>query len=306
MHRATSLSASPLVLCSVTGLLIGIALLVVLPQSVESLIAQGWAAENIFSLFLAAPMAVFFVEHVVIVHEHGHPELDADGRPHVHDENCGHGPPSIPHAVTFNADGSRTPVGKVSERSGLINGKKPASELDRWFEWWGLVLRLGAWVLHALLDGVLLGTTDTLSVLVPLAFAILICGIQDTAGLYIFFTARSCSPRFVAVAVASFGCAFPLGAAVGLVAFHDMHTRTSLLSVLRCVMAGLFVYMALFELAPPHAHGRLNNLKYFLAFSFGLLSAYVADLFEDKMHSHQQEESRPDIFSAGRSRTFLF
>ena len=80
----------------------------------------------------------------------------------------------------------------------------------------------------------------------------------------------------------------------------------SLLSVLRCVMAGLFVYMALFELAPPHAHGRLNNLKYFLAFSFGLLSAYVADLFEDKMHSHQEEQSGGPEISFGSSRAFLF
>ena len=63
--------------------------------------------------------------------------------------------------------------------------------------------------------------------------------------------------------------------------------NTLVLDVLRCVMAGLFVYMALFELAPPHAHGRVQNLKYFCAFSFGLMSAYMADMFEDSMHSHQ-------------------
>ena len=54
-------------------------------------------------------------------------------------------------------------------------------------------------------------------------------------------------------------------------------------------MAGLFVYMALFELAPPHAHGRIQNLKYFCAFGFGLLSAYLADAFEDHMHEHEQQ-----------------
>ena len=59
-----------------------------------------------------------------------------------------------------------------------------------------------------------------------------------------------------------------------------------MLDVLRCVMAGLFVYMALFELAPPHAHGRLQNFKYFCAFGFGLASAYLADVFEDNMHGH--------------------
>ena len=70
---------------------------------------------------------------------------------------------------------------------------------------------------------------------------------------------------------------------------QDKNENALVLDVLRCVMAGLFVYMALFELAPPHAHGRGQNLKYFIAFSFGLISAYMADMFEDSMHSHQAE-----------------
>ena len=48
--------------------------------------------------------------------------------------------------------------------------------------------------------------------------------------------------------------------------------------------------MALFEMAPPHAHGRWMNLKYALAFSFGLGSAYLADAFEEAMHPHRQQQ----------------
>jgi hypothetical protein len=56
------------------------------------------------------------------------------------------------------------------------------------------------------------------------------------------------------------------------------------------MMAGLFLYMAMFELAPrEHAHSRIQNLKYLAAFCFGLASAYMADAFEDQydhQHSH--------------------
>ena len=90
------------------------------------------------------------------------------------------------------------------------------------------------------------------------------------------------------------------------------------------------MYMALFEMAPPHAHGRLQNLKcaalpapppprprapprrgprsraprgaalsagaprgrYALAFTFGLCSAYLADAFEESMHPHRQQQQQ--------------
>lgn len=196
-----------------------------------------------------------------------------------------------------------------------------------------LLLRLWAWMMHAMLDGVLIGSAEQLAVIIPLSFAILVCAMQDVAGLYIYFNARGATTRFVAIAIVLFAVAFPIGAGISLVVFRvqprppsgvgrpehvhptqhgrwrpsnpsqghglgaepkprsrsrqDSKENALVLDVLRCVMAGLFVYMALFELAPPHAHGRGQNLKYFVAFSFGLLSAYMADVFEDSMHSHQ-------------------
>ena len=102
LYRGTSLSASPLVLCCVTGLLIGIAMLVVLPQAFESLLTKDeWPAERIFALFVSAPLIMFFLEHVIIDHEHVHAGGPAGGPDHtVCDENCDHGP-NIPYAMKF-------------------------------------------------------------------------------------------------------------------------------------------------------------------------------------------------------------
>merc|ERR1711865_141651 len=68
----------------------------------------------------------------------------------------------------------------------------------------GLLLRLWAWMMHAMLDGVLIGSADQLAVLIPLSFAILICAIQDVAGLYIYFDARGATTHFVAIALVLF------------------------------------------------------------------------------------------------------
>merc|ERR1712216_722621 len=134
--------------------------------------------------------------------------------------------------------------------------------------------------------GVLMGSSDQLAVLIPLSFAILICAIQDVAGLYIYFTARGATTRFVTISLVLFALSFPIGAGISMLIFRGSHENALVLDVLRCVMAGLFVYMALFELTPPHAHGRLQNFKYFCAFGFGLASASLADVFEDNMHGH--------------------
>lgn len=108
-----------------------------------------------------------------------------------------------------------------------------------------------------------------------------------------------------------------MGAGVSLAAFWGQR-QSEWVDLLRVALAGLFVYMALFEMAPPHAHGRLQNLKcasaplgaparpesdalssrftplpsrrYALAFSFGLGSAYLADAFEEAMHPHRQQQ----------------
>lgn len=84
MYHGTSMSSSPLILCSVTGLLIGLALTVVLPQvcrrrpatprTVHNTARRPQAlerlmtvmpSERIFIIFISAPLLMFVWEHVV-------------------------------------------------------------------------------------------------------------------------------------------------------------------------------------------------------------------------------------------------
>ena len=83
-----------------------------------------------------------------------------------------------------------------------------------------LLLRLGAWMMHATMDGVLMGSSDQLAVLIPLSFAILICAIQDVAGLYIYFTARGATTRFVTISLVLFALSFPIGAGISMLIFR--------------------------------------------------------------------------------------
>ena len=89
--------------------------------------------------------------------------------------------------------------------------------------------------------------------------------------------------------ICAFCAAFPVGTGLCIAALYGAK-ESQVIDIMRVCMAGLFVYMALFEMAPPHAHGRLQNLKYALAFCFGLGSAYLADAFEESMHPHRQED----------------
>ena len=75
-------------------------------------------------------------------------------------------------------------------------------------------------MMHAMLDGVLIGSADQLAVLIPLSFAILICAIQDVAGLYVYFDARGATTHFVAIALVLFAIGFPIGAGISLVVFR--------------------------------------------------------------------------------------
>ena len=49
---------------------------------------------------------------------------------------------------------------------------------------------------------------------------------------------------------------------------------------MRTIVAGIFTYMELFELSPPHTHNRAANAVYVLAFAGGVSMAYTAELVE--------------------------
>ena len=75
---------------------------------------------------------------------------------------------------------------------------------------------------------------------------------------------------------------------------HTTHTKTYKQQLYVCLccrflyhifcctfVGGVFIYMATFELAPPHAHGRLSSLRYLLAFGGGLALMYLSEAVED-------------------------
>ena len=113
MVRGRATSPSPLVLCAVAGLLVGMSLLVVLPQATESLSEQGWKMETIFILFLVSPMVMFFVEHILVEHTHG--GLHSGQTAHVGSESGfdafhtrhGHGAPEDGHGSDEAAAAAR-------------------------------------------------------------------------------------------------------------------------------------------------------------------------------------------------------
>ena len=303
-------SPSPLIFCGVAGLLVGISLLVVLPQAAESLHEQGYKMETVFVLFLAAPMVMFIVEHVIVEHTHG--GLQAGQTAHVHAVGGGAqqhqvhvinissavAPKDRERGIKFNGfnkkatfNGMNTvgcaPCGtgepdlldqEARKRQKLkeqrIEMLKQASEA------FGVAFRLFAWLVHALLDGVLLATSQEIAVLVPLTFAIAICSIGDVAGLYVYLAARKHSENFRIFAIVLFCLCFPIGTGITLAVLRQ---AILMLAIMRCLVSGLFIYMGFFELMPPLPHGQWPALKYFLAFSVGLGVAYLGDAFEDNM-----------------------
>ena len=303
--RGTVVEVSPLMLCAIAGLLVGISLLVVLPQAIDSLGAQGWQTETVLCVFILAPMVMFFIEHIVVADTRG---ALVDGQlAHVHIQGGGSKGHQV-YVINVSKLSERVDVEQpvkfnqamqdcqecrpvppvVDERSSLLANerrKRPrkrltdgVAALKRCSQGFGVGFRLFAWIVDAALDGVLLATSRELMVLIPLTAAICLCSSGDVVCLYVYFTARNCSECFKAFAIAMVCCAFPIGCGVTLAVLKEFPIT---LNTLRCIVSGLFIYVGFFELMPPIPHGQLNSLKYFTAFSVGMLCAYISDTFED-------------------------
>lgn len=321
MVRGTVVEVSPLMLCGIAGLLVGVSLVVVLPQAIDSLGAQGWQTESCLCVFILAPMVMFFIEHIIVGDTRGglsegqmaHVHIQGGG-PKGHQvyvinvstlkdrvsqeqpvkfvqgtmEECQECRPMPPQ--TALDDKGTAPLLPLTERSSLLAPKgrilpprKPSSAashaaLKRCSSGFGVGFRLFAWIVDAALDGVLLATSRELTVLIPLTAAICLCSSGDVVCLYVYFTARKCSECFKAFAIFMVCCAFPIGCGLTLAVLKEFPVT---LNTLRCVVSGLFLYVGFFELMPPIPHGQLNSLKYFTAFSAGMLCAYISDTFED-------------------------
>ena len=144
----------------------------------------------------------------------------------------------------------------------------------------GQGLRQAAWVLHAAVDGMVVGSVPRATLLAPAAFAVWVCALQDALAYAVFLTRRRARPRFVLVALVVFALAFPAGAAVACVLQSSLHAGGRQgLAIVRVAMAAIFCYMAT-ELAPAHTHSKCTNLLYAATFGLGVAAAGAAELFE--------------------------
>lgn len=141
-------------------------------------------------------------------------------------------------------------------------------------------VRATAWFVHSVLDGAMLGAAQSLPILFATAIPVIVCAVQDVASLVVSDAARRQTNGQTVLTSIVFAMGFPVGTA--LVACMPTWTETELaLPLLRAAVAGIFFYMAIFELAPPHAHGRWASLLQLAAFMLGVSMAYIAELAED-------------------------
>ena len=123
-----------------------------------------------------------------------------------------------------------------------------------------------AWATHAFCDAVLLSGGNTPSEVLQIAVPVGICAVLDVSAMAVQLSSIGATRTELCVAIGAFGLCFPLGALVGIEAVRDARQP---LALLRIVTSGVFLHMGVFEISPPHMHGRLNNVILVLVFAAG-------------------------------------
>lgn len=144
-------------------------------------------------------------------------------------------------------------------------------------------VRVCAWMLHAMVDGMVLDLAPSTYVLLATIVPVTICALQDVAAFTLTMSRLGFrSRRSLNICVVALSCAFPMGA---LMSHATLQSASSEIVVgrIRTVVAGLFTYMALFELAPPHTHNRAANACYALCFTCGAATAYLVEAVDHIM-----------------------
>ena len=146
-------------------------------------------------------------------------------------------------------------------------------------------MRQLAWFLHAVVDGMVVGSVPSFALLLPAGFAVLICSLQDGLAYAVFLTRRRSTPSLIKAALTAFALAFPLGAGISSLLQNSLHdTAREGFMILRVVIAAVFCYMAT-ELAPAHTHSKCANLIHACLFAIGIGAAGLAELFEGVVSS---------------------
>ena len=146
----------------------------------------------------------------------------------------------------------------------------------------GSAFRLLAWLVHAAIDGMVLSSITSQQLLVPAAFAVSVCALQDSLAFCVLLARARISRMAVCAALVLFSCSFPFGAGVASAVASGERggdDTQQTLSLMRVVIAAVFVYMAC-ELAPAHTHRRLLNLVHICVFALGVCVSSLAEMVE--------------------------
>jgi zinc and cadmium transporter len=251
-----------LVMSFVGGLMLGVALLHLVPHSLAEQGSidrlAGWTLGGLLTMFLL--IRVFHVH----AHEHGDTSDVAAEHDHAQEGPCEHHHEKHDHAP----------------------GQHP-------FSWLGLALGLS---LHTLIDGLALGAAVTAEAHEAHGFALFGLGTflavalhkpLDALSITSLMAAGGWSKQAIYVANSGFAVMCPLGAVGSVWGLSTMHEEQHL--VLGCALAfaaGVFLCIALADLLPEVAFHAHDRLRLTVALFLGIALAWGIGFFEPR-HSHE-------------------
>ena len=296
----------PTARCFVSGLLVGLGLLVMLPLALEQR-PPGDAVVDVLLTFCVAPVAMFFVHHVLLDHRHLDPSdcggpkgcgtitvVGKDGVAFTRGTlqfnkmpafcvQSGTAPnPSLQAAPSVERSLCQLDSVRCLDCTALVETALPDDCRDAVATCMSVLLRALPYAVHSCLDGAVLATATSLRMLASLALPIALCAVQDVGTILVTLAASSASRRAKLIVTGCFGLGFPVGTSLAVTLDLLGNAPPGLLIHLRAFAAGLFVYMALFELAPTrvHTHDRRTHLYFVLAFVAGLAIVRISEAAE--------------------------
>jgi zinc and cadmium transporter len=256
-----------LVMSFVGGLMLGVAILHLLPHS----LAEQGSIDRLAGWTLVGLVTMFLMIRVFHVHAHEHGDTsDIAATEHAHEGPCEH----------------------HHEHRDQAAGQHP-------FSWLGLALGLS---LHTLIDGLALGAAVVAEARDQHGFALFGLGTfmavalhkpLDALSITSLMAAGRWSPRAIQLANVAFALVCPLGAIAAVAGLTGMATGQNI--VLGCALAfaaGVFLCIALADLLPEVAFHAHDRLRLTLALLLGIALAWSIGLFEPE-HAHHGHEHGP-------------
>ena len=282
--------------CFVSGLLCALGLLVMLPAALKQL-PMHESPERVLQVFFAAPLLMFFVHHVLLDHQHGvahvHQPVALNGSADAEDleancvcqsmpakEDTPTRRPLFNNWKGFNKPTSCPPVNTPLAKPKLPPAPSPSTNPTWLWSFVEVLLRATPFTIHAFIDGALLGSAHSATILGPLVMCVGLCAVQDVGTILLSLSASGATRHVKLITIGCFAAGFPLGALVTVAAVGGVSDGAFQLT-LRAFAAGVFLYMALFEMAPPgHIHSRLANGRYLCAFVAGVGLVLLSEAVE--------------------------